>query len=166
MDIIKRWDTDEELLFPQFNEYIEDTTLQEKPIDLWRDKIKTCKFDCWDCNYCDSVIHSRMRKNERTMDKDIELVLNSIDKAVRRESKFVEEGYYDLLSEASKLSLEAQGGPFTEEEAKIFVEKPFMKEAIELRRFDDQAKILNKKTPSLDYFKHYVEEAHNLFLNN
>ena len=52
------------------------------------------------------------------------------------------------------------------EEAKIFVEKPFMKEAIELRRFDDQAKILNKKTPSLDYFKHYVEEAHNLFLNN
>ena len=78
----------------------------------------------------------------------------------------VEEGYYDLLSEASKLSLEAQGGPFTKEEAKIFVAKPFMKEAIELRRFDDQAKILNKKTPSLDYFKHYVEEAHNLFLNN
>ncbi len=78
----------------------------------------------------------------------------------------VEEGYYDLLSEASKLSLEAQGGPFTKEEAKIFVEKPFMKEAIELRRFDDQAKILNKKTPSLDYFQHYVEEAHNLFLNN
>ena len=78
----------------------------------------------------------------------------------------VEEGYYDLLSEASKLSLEAQGGPFTKEEAKIFVEKPFMKEAIELRCFDDQAKILNKKTPSLDYFKHYVEEAHNLFLNN
>ena len=93
MDIIKRWADKEELLYPQFNEYIEDTTLQEKPIDIWRDKIKTCKFDCWDCNYCDSVIHSRMRKNERTMDKDIELVLNSIDKAVRRESKFVEEGY-------------------------------------------------------------------------
>ena len=34
-----------------------------------------------------------MKKNERTMDKDIELVLNSIDKAVRRESKFIEEGY-------------------------------------------------------------------------
>ena len=93
MDIIKRWVDGEELLYPQFDEYIEDTTLEEKPIDIWRNKIKTCKFDCWDCNYCDSVIHSRMKKNERTMDKDIELVLNSIDKAVRRESKFVEEGY-------------------------------------------------------------------------
>ena len=99
MDIIKRWDTDEELLFPQFNEYIEDTTLQEKPIDLWRDKIKTCKFDCWDCNYCDSVIHSRMKKNERIMDKDIELVLNSIDKAARGDSKFNPEGFnYEGLS--------------------------------------------------------------------
>ena len=29
----------------------------------------------------------------------------------------VEEGYYDLLSEASKLSLAVQGGPFTKEEA-------------------------------------------------
>jgi len=93
MEIIKRWVDDEELLYPEFNEYIEDTTLEEKPIDIWRNKIKTCKFDCWDCNYCDSVIHSRMKKNERTMDKDIELVLNSIDKAVRRESKFIEEGY-------------------------------------------------------------------------
>ena len=75
----------------------------------------------------------------------------------------VEEGYYDLLSEASKLSLAVQGGPFTKEEAKKFIDKPFMKEAVEMRRFDDMAKILNKKTPDINYFRPYVEKAQNSF---
>ena len=42
----------------------------------------------------------------------------------------VEEGYYDSLSEASKLSLKVQGGPFTKEEADAFISKPFMDEAV------------------------------------
>ena len=42
-----------------------------------------------------------------------------------------EKGYYDSLSEASKLSLKVQGGPFTKEEADQFIKKPFMKEAVE-----------------------------------
>ena len=67
--------------------------------------------------------------------------------------------YYEILSEASKISLEAQGGPFTKEEAEEFIKKPFMKEAVELRRFDDQAKVLNKETPSLEHFKNYLEES-------
>jgi len=70
-----------------------------------------------------------------------------------------ESEYYNALSEASKISLIAQGGPFSNAEAKNFIKKPFMKEAVQLRRFDDQAKILNKKTPTLEYFKHYLEET-------
>ena len=34
-----------------------------------------------------------------------------------------------------------------------------MKEAVELRRLDDEAKILNKKTPNLLHFKHYLEKS-------
>ena len=34
MDIIKRWDANEEMLFPEFTEYIEDVSLTEKPIDV------------------------------------------------------------------------------------------------------------------------------------
>jgi phosphonate degradation associated HDIG domain protein len=71
----------------------------------------------------------------------------------------VEKEYYELLSEASKKSLEVQGGPFTKEEAHEFIKKPFMKQAVEIRRFDDQAKILNKKTPNLSHFKQYVEQS-------
>ena len=76
-----------------------------------------------------------------------------------------EKGYYDSLSEASKLSLKVQGGPFTKEEADQFIKKPFMKEAVEMRRFDDMAKILDKETPDLNYFRHYLEEAHQNFLS-
>ena len=71
----------------------------------------------------------------------------------------VEEGYYNLLSEASKKSLAVQGGAFTKEEAEKFINKPFMKEAVELRRFDDQAKILNKKTSNLEHFRTYIEKS-------
>ena len=70
------------------------------------------------------------------------------------EETAAEEEYYSLLSEASKISLDAQGGPFTKEEAEEFIKKPHMKEAVELRRLDDEAKILNKKTPNLFHFKH------------
>ena len=71
----------------------------------------------------------------------------------------VEKGYYNLLSEASKISLQAQGGSFTKIEAEEFINKPYMKEAVELRRLDDEAKILGKKTPNLEHFKHYLEES-------
>ena len=64
----------------------------------------------------------------------------------------VEDEYYDSLSEASQISLAAQGGPFSKEEAEEFIKKPFMKEAVEMRRFDDMAKIVNKKTPDLNHF--------------
>ena len=77
----------------------------------------------------------------------------------------VEKGYYDNLSEASKLSLKVQGGPFTTKEAEDFIKKPFMKEAVEMKRFDDMAKEINKKTPNLNHFRHYLEEAHNSFLS-
>ena len=99
MDIVERWAREDELLFPEFDEYMDDLQVKDAPINLWREKIKTCKFDCWDCNYCDSVVQSRMKKNDRHFDDDIKLVLESIDKAARRESNFVEKGYkYEGLS--------------------------------------------------------------------
>ena len=79
--------------------------------------------------------------------------------ACKRYLSAVEDGYYKILSEASKISLEAQGGAFTKEEAEEFIKKPFMKNAVELRRFDDQAKVLNKETPNLEHFKNYLEDS-------
>ena len=78
----------------------------------------------------------------------------------------VENNYYELLSKASQISLAAQGGPFTKEQAKEYIKKPFMKESVEMRRFDDMAKIVNKKTPDLYHFKPYLEEAFSSHLKN
>ena len=79
--------------------------------------------------------------------------------ASKRYLSFAEDGYYDLLSDASKISLNVQGGPFTKEEAEKFINKPLMKEAVKLRRFDDLAKELNKITPPIEHFQHYVESS-------
>jgi len=59
MEIIQRYAAGEELLTPQFGQYLQETNLEGKPITLWREKIKTCRFECWNCNYCDRVYESR-----------------------------------------------------------------------------------------------------------
>ena len=56
MDIIKRYANNEEILFDSFNDFIEETNMVDKPITIWRNKIKNCKFDCWDCGYCDKIM--------------------------------------------------------------------------------------------------------------
>lgn len=55
MDIIRRYANNEEILFDGFENYLEETNLVEKPINVWREKIKNCKFECWDCQYCDKI---------------------------------------------------------------------------------------------------------------
>jgi len=57
--IIEKYAEEQPILFDTFNEYIKDNTLENRPIDAWRKIIKTCKFDCWDCNFCDKVFQSR-----------------------------------------------------------------------------------------------------------
>jgi len=59
MDIIRRYANNEEILFDNFNDFIEETNLVDKPIAIWRNKIKNCKFDCWDCGYCDKIVAAK-----------------------------------------------------------------------------------------------------------
>lgn len=59
MDIIRRFARGDELLFADFDNYLKETNLIEKPINIWRNKIKNCKFDCWDCNYCDKIYEKK-----------------------------------------------------------------------------------------------------------
>lgn len=55
MDIVKRWASNEEILFDNFENYLSATNLKDRPIDAWRKKIKNCKFDCWECHFCDDI---------------------------------------------------------------------------------------------------------------
>ena len=59
MEIIRKWDRNEEILIGTFNQYLEETNLKERPIDAWRKLIKNCKFDCWECQYCDKIYKAK-----------------------------------------------------------------------------------------------------------
>jgi [1-hydroxy-2-(trimethylamino)ethyl]phosphonate dioxygenase len=70
-----------------------------------------------------------------------------------------EPGYKDSLSAASILSLALQGGPATAEEVASFQKKMAAKDALALRRWDDEAKIVGLKTPDLAHFRPYLDSS-------
>jgi len=61
--------------------------------------------------------------------------------------------YYNQLSEASKATLEFQGGRMTEEEAAGFEQNPDAELFIRLRYWDDKAKELNKPIQDILHLK-------------
>jgi 2-amino-1-hydroxyethylphosphonate dioxygenase (glycine-forming) len=61
--------------------------------------------------------------------------------------------YYNLLSEASKNTLEFQGGKMSETEAIKFEGDTLHEKYIALRRWDEQAKEVNKQIPDLNKYK-------------
>jgi len=59
LSIVQRYARNDEILFDTFDTYLEDTNLKDRPIDAWRKKIRNCKFDCWECNFCDLVYEAK-----------------------------------------------------------------------------------------------------------
>ncbi|WP_374309017.1 HD domain-containing protein [Dongia sp.] len=81
--------------------------------------------------------------------------------AAKRYLATKEKGYYDLLSEASLLSLKLQGGLMTTEEMVAFEKEPYCRDGIQLRRWDDEGKIAGLEVPDLGHFEHYIESCQN-----
>jgi phosphonate degradation associated HDIG domain protein len=67
--------------------------------------------------------------------------------------------YLAKLSDASKLSLELQGGPFRPEEAEEFERNSHFESAVRLRRWDDVAKVKDLATPDIRYYRRHLEAA-------
>jgi [1-hydroxy-2-(trimethylamino)ethyl]phosphonate dioxygenase len=61
-----------------------------------------------------------------------------------------EPAYYDQLSEASKLSLKAQGGLLSDDECLRFEEHPGFVDALLLRTWDDEGKVVGLDVGTLD----------------
>jgi len=61
--------------------------------------------------------------------------------------------YYAQLSDASKRTLEFQGGPMTEDEAAAFEQYPLFNLIIQMRKWDELAKIENKPLPDLQRYR-------------
>jgi phosphonate degradation associated HDIG domain protein len=66
--------------------------------------------------------------------------------------------YAAMLSHASVVTLKLQGGPMGPGEVLQFETARFYKEAIQLRRCDDQGKVNGLKTPGLAEYRGLIEE--------
>ena len=69
--------------------------------------------------------------------------------------------YWANLSADSKRSLELQGGIFSDSEAQHFISQPHAKGAVDVRLWDDAAKIADAQTPPL---AHYLALAQTIAL--
>jgi len=67
--------------------------------------------------------------------------------------------YLGLLSPASVQSLQLQGGPFGEADARAFEQRPFAGEAVRLRRWDDLAKVPGMRVPGLEHYRAMIEAS-------
>ncbi|NJM91614.1 MAG: hypothetical protein HC861_02185 [Rhodospirillaceae bacterium] len=79
--------------------------------------------------------------------------------AAKRYLAASEPGYLDLLSPASVQSLQLQGGPMSMQERARFAAERFAEEAVKLRRWDDEGKVVGMPTPGLDHFERYLNAA-------
>ncbi|KAF7722734.1 hypothetical protein EC973_002827 [Apophysomyces ossiformis] len=61
--------------------------------------------------------------------------------------------YYEGLSNASKLSLKYQGGPFSMDEVHAFEDDPLFQLKVNLRYWDDAAKVVGLVVPGLETYR-------------
>jgi phosphonate degradation associated HDIG domain protein len=77
--------------------------------------------------------------------------------AAKRYLTYADEHYYNNLSEASKRTLEFQGGRMNTEEAQAFEQDPFFEMFIQMRKWDEQAKLENIPLPDIGRYKSMAE---------
>jgi phosphonate degradation associated HDIG domain protein len=69
----------------------------------------------------------------------------------------VQPSYFGRLSEASVYTLSVQGGPMTAAQAREFEALPYATDAVEVRRWDDEAKDPDAVTPGFTHFRPLLE---------
>ncbi len=74
--------------------------------------------------------------------------------AAKRYLCAVEPTYFAVLSEASRYTLDVQGGPMSSEEVDTFEAEPYAQDAVRLRRWDDAAKDAAQSVPAFDHYEH------------
>ncbi len=66
--------------------------------------------------------------------------------------------YLAGLSESSRRSLELQGGPMSDQEARDFEDLPHFESCVRLRRYDDMGKVSGMVTASLESYRPMIQK--------
>jgi phosphonate degradation associated HDIG domain protein len=67
--------------------------------------------------------------------------------------------YFRQLSAASVHTLKLQGGPMSFEETRAFEREPYYREAVRVRRWDDQGKVAGLEVPPLEAYLSMLNSA-------
>lgn len=101
-------------------------------------------------------IGSQFLKERGFSDRVVRLVSSHVD--AKRYLTKVNIDYYNLLSDASKKTLEYQGGPMNDFECITLESDPYFKEIIKLRLWDDAAKIEEIESGDLGKYRAMIIE--------
>ena len=77
--------------------------------------------------------------------------------AAKRYLAATKPGYFELLSPASVQSLHLQGGLMSVEGCARFAAETYADDAVNLRQWDDEGKVVGMATPGLEHFWRYVQ---------
>jgi phosphonate degradation associated HDIG domain protein len=83
--------------------------------------------------------------------KVVRLVESHVE--AKRYLTYKDPDYYNRLSDASKKTLEYQGGKMDQDEAEAFEQYPLFDLIIKMRRWDEEAKLENMPIRDLEHFK-------------
>ena len=67
-----------------------------------------------------------------------------------------DESYFEQLSDASKQTLEVQGGIMSNEELAQFENNRYYREAVQLRKYDDNGKVANKTIHPVTHYQSLI----------
>ncbi len=79
--------------------------------------------------------------------------------AAKRYLCYADPTYFSQLSPPSVQSLALQGGPMTASQAEHFEKHPHFRAAIDLRRFDELAKVPGLETPPIEYYTEHLKQS-------
>ncbi len=82
--------------------------------------------------------------------KTADLIANHVN--AKRYLVYAQPGYYDSLSEASRQTLAFQGGAMSSMEAALFEQHPHFEAILQMRRWDEAAKVVGMELPEIGYF--------------
>lgn len=101
-----------------------------------------------------TVDHERLGadylRNLGFSEKVAQLIENHVN--AKRYLVYKNPDYFARLSEASLKTLEFQGGPMTPNEAATFEKNPYFREILQVRGWDEQAKIPGLPTPGVEHY--------------
>ena len=77
--------------------------------------------------------------------------------AAKRYLCAVDAAYGSTLSASSVRSLAVQGGPMSAEEVEAFEDEPHLRAAVQVRRWDDRAKVAGAEVPRMETYRELLE---------